>query len=157
MFMSNPPYWFWSIWSNLSVMNHLFFLMLSAVSIYCLLSAIIILVRLRSIRKSPLDEDPISIQRSVTALRNRSANVRQVIEATFYLFGVVFFLGLQSTPRTLGHSTNPLGMEVLPTFVLLFAFAANVFLILLVLHLVSWFVCNRLNSSSLQSNARHFT
>lgn len=151
--MSNPPYWLWSIWSNLSVVNRLFFLIPSAVSIYCFFSAIIILV-LRSISEAQPNEDPISIRRSVTALHNRAANMRHVIGASFYLFGIVFFLGLQSAPRVLGHSTNPLGMEVLPTFVLLFAFAANVFLVLLVLHLVSWFACNRLNSSRLHSNAR---
>ncbi len=143
--MSNPPYWLWSIWSNLSVLNRLFFLTLCAVSIYCLLSAIIILVRLRSIRKEQSNEDSISIRRSVAALHNRSANVRHVIGATFYLFGVVFFLGLQSAPLVLGHSADPLRMEILPTFVVLFAFAANVFLVLFVLHLVSWFVCNGIN------------
>jgi hypothetical protein len=90
----------------------------------------------------------------VAALHNRSANVRHVIGATFYLFGVVFFLGLQSAPLVLGHSADPLRMEILPTFVVLFAFAANVFLVLFVLHLVSWFVCNRLNSSWLHSNVR---
>jgi hypothetical protein len=155
MFVSDPPHWLWSIWPSLSVMNRLFFLVLSAITVYCLLSATIILVRFRYIRKEQPTEDPISIQRSAAALHNRSANVRQVIGATTYLFGVVFFLGLQSAPRTLGHSASPLGMEVLPTFVLLFAFAANVFLVLLALHLVSWFVCSRVNSSLLHSNARH--
>ena len=154
MFMSNPPYWIWSIWSNLSVMNHVFFLILLAVSTYCLLSAAIVLVRLRSIRKSPLDKDSISIRRTVATLHNRSANVSHVIGATFYLFGVVLFLGLQSAPRALGHSRNPLEMEILPTFVVLFAFAANVLLVLFVLHLLSWFVRNRLNSNWLHSEAR---
>jgi hypothetical protein len=151
--MSSPPYWLWSIWSDLSVLNHLFFLTLSAVIIYCLSSATIILVRFHTIGKAPY-EDSISIRRSVAALHNRSASVRHVIGATFYLFGVVFFLGLQSAPRVLGNSADSLRMEVLPTFVLLFAFATNVFLVLLVLHLVSWFVSNRLNSSSVYLNVR---
>ena len=154
MFMSSPPYWLWSIWPSLSLVNRLFLLVLSAVSIYCLLSAIVIHLRLRSIRKTQPNEDPISFRRSTAALHSRVANLRHVIGATFYLFGFVFFLGLQSAPRVLGHSASPLGMEVLPTFVLLFAFAANVFLVLLALHLVSWFVGNRLNSSWLHSNAR---
>jgi len=135
-------------------MNHVFFLILLAASIYCLLSAVIVLVRLRSIGKSQLNEDSISIRRTVAALHNRSANVSHVIGATFYLFGVVFFLGLQSAPRVLGHSRNPFEMEVLPTFVILFAFAANVLLVLLVLHLLSWFVCNQLNSNCPHSEAR---
>ena len=154
MFMSNPPYWIWSIWSNLSVMNHVFFLILLAATAYCLLSAAIVLVRLRSIGKSPLDEDSISLRRTVAALHNRSANMGHVIGATFYLFGFVLFLGLQSAPRTLGHSRNPLEMEVLPTFVVLFAFAANVLLVLLALHLLSWLVRNQLHSSWLHREPR---
>jgi hypothetical protein len=135
-------------------MNHVFFLILLAVSIYCLSSVVIVLVRLRSIGKSSLNEDPISIRRTVAALHNRSANVSHVIGATFYLFGVVFFLSLQAAPRALGHSRNPLEMEVLPTFVVLFAFAANVLLVILVLHLLSWFVRNRLNSNWSNSEVR---
>ena len=105
-------------------------------------------------RKVTVDEDSISLRRTVAALHNRSANMGHVIGATFYLFGFVLFLGLQSAPRTLGHSRNPLEMEVLPTFVVLFAFAANVLLVLLALHLLSWLVRNQLHSSWLHREPR---
>jgi hypothetical protein len=151
MIMPNPPYGLWSIWSNLSLLQHLFFLILFAVSIYSLWSATMTVVRLLSIEKLERNEDLISIHRSVVALHNRCANVRQVIGASFYLFGLVFFLGLQSAPRTLGHSTAPVGMQIFENFVTHFAFAANVFLVFLILHLVHWFECSRLNSSPVAS------
>ena len=74
-----------------------------------------------------------------------------VLGATFYLFGVVFFLDLQQAPMTLGLSASPPWTEILWNFELLFAFAANVFIVLLILHLVSWFVRNRLNANCAHS------
>jgi hypothetical protein len=123
-----------------------------AVSIYCFRSAVIVLVRLRSIEKSPLNEDP-SIRPTVAALHNRSSNLSHVIGATFYLFGVVLFLGLQQAPMTLGLSATPPWTEILWNFELLFAFATNVFIVLLALHFVSWFVRNRLNANCPHSKA----
>jgi hypothetical protein len=153
MFMSNPPYSLWSIWSSLSLMNHVFVLILIGVSIYCLSSAVIVLVRLRSIGKSTTNEDSISIQRTVTALHKRSANVSRAIQATSYLFGVVLFLALQQAPMTLGLSARPPWTEILWNFELLFTLAAHVFLVLLVLHVVSWFVHKQLNSNWSHSKA----
>lgn len=63
-----------------------------------------------------------------------------------YLFGLIFFLSLQSAPHTLGLSHTFPATEILNNFVVSFVFAANVFFILLVLHLVQWLVSSRLNS-----------
>ena len=153
--MDNPPYVFWSIWRELSLLQHLFFLILFAVSIYSLYSVALIMVRIRSIIKCCQIEDASSLQHSLTALHNRSANVRQLIGATFYLFGFIFFQGLPFAFNTLGLSKTPGWVYVLENLRLDFVFAANVFLIFLILHLIQWFVLNRLHSCVLRLNTRH--
>ena len=150
-----PALRLWSIWSNLTVLQHLFSLILCAVSAYSLFSATITIARLRSIENLNRNEDLVPIQRSVAALHTRCANVRQLIGATFYLFGLVFVLGLRSAPSISVLSTIPVGTRILQNFVLHFAFAANVYSIFLLLHLVQWFVRGRLNSSSLHFNSRY--
>ena len=151
--MSNPPYTLWSIWGYLPFLHRLFFLILSVVSIYSLFSATVIMVRLRSILNQRQIEDDSSLQRSMAALQTWSANVRQLIGATFYLFGFVFFLGLPLALRTL-DSSRPVGILILENFFIYFAFATNVFFIFLILHSVQWFVSGRLHAYAMSLNAR---
>ena len=152
--MSNPPYTLWSIWIELPLMHRLFFLIQAVVSIYSLFSATVILVRLRSIMNLRQSEDVSGLQHSMAALHNRLANVRQLIGAAFYLFGFVFFFGLRFALRT-PESNTPVGLLVLDNFFLYFAFAANAFVIFLILHSVQWFVFSRLQASALRLNAAH--
>ena len=72
MFMFNSHYTFWEILKSLSTLQLLFFLILTVVSIYSLLSATVILVRLRSLANRSKVEDVSSIQRSLTLLDTRS-------------------------------------------------------------------------------------
>ncbi len=156
MLIASPPYWLWSIWPDLSVLNHLFFVVLSAVALYCVWSSINILVSARTLRKVRPAEGVGPTREPMTALRNHAENMRQAIGAATYLFGFVFFVGLQFAPRTLGDGPSRLETQVLRTFVLLFAFAANVFLIFLAVHLLSWFACRQiqlLRSSQGESSA----
>lgn len=154
MFMSNPPYGLWSIWKDLSVLQHLFVVILAALSIYCLFSATFVILRLRSMASLNRNQDSVSSSRAVASLHTRCANMRLLIGATFWLFGFSFFLGLQQAPRTLGHGGATVGAEILGNFVLSFAFAANVFFVFLVLHLLHWLVCSRLDSFSSHPDAR---
>jgi hypothetical protein len=154
--MSNPPYTLWSIWIELPLMHRLFFLILAVVSIYSLFSATAILVRLRSIMNQRQSEHVSGLQHSMSALHMRSANARQLIGATFYLFGFVFFLGLRFALRT-PESHTPVGILVLENFFLYFAFAANAFFIFLILHSIQWFVFSRFQACALSLNARHIT
>ena len=149
MFMSDPPYWLWSIWRELSILNRLFLLILFTVSIYCLWSSGNTLGRLRSIRRVELNKDPILISQTLLVLHNRCANMRHVIASTFYLFGAVLFLGLETQPPVVGDGAVQPMRIIVANFELLFAFAANVFMALFLLHAVSWFVSCRVNASSM--------
>jgi hypothetical protein len=143
--MSDRHYSVWLIWPELPILPKLFLLALSVVSIYSLFSATLIVVRLRSLTPKRLAEDAYSFHNSLSALRIRSARMRQLLGATFYLFGLVFFLALHVAPFYIDLSGTPPWIVILRNFLVDFAFAANVFLVLLVLHLVQWFVSLRVH------------
>ena len=141
--MYNSPS-IWAIWRQLPLLQRLFLLMLSGVSLYSLFSATVVVLRLRSLAHPGTNDT--SLQQTVAALHKRCTNVQQLIRATFYLFGLVLFLGLQWAYVILGDSRTPAAWLVLKNFEVDFAFAANVFFVLLVLHFVQWFASSRLYS-----------
>lgn len=140
--MTEPPYALWSIWSALSHLQQAFLLVLGVVSSYSLFSAIKTLLRLRLIRGLG-SEESTRIRESISALSIHCASVRRATGATFYLFGLVLFLGLQTVGHTLGGGVM---QQVLGNFLLHFAFAANVFFVFLVLHSIQWLVSARVDS-----------
>ena len=130
--MFNP---LWSILKYLPTLQLLFCLILTVVSAYGLFSATLIVVRLRSLANRSKVEDLSSIQRPLATLHARSANLHQLVIATFYLFGFIFFLTLPFA-MTLGASKVPGWMFIFENLGYYFAFAANVFFVFLVLHSV---------------------
>jgi hypothetical protein len=149
--MANPSYALWSIWTELPTSARMFVPILAVVALYSLFSATAILVRLHSVVNPSQSNDVATLQRSVAALRARSSNLRQLILATFYLFGIVFFFGLWSVRWEADHSRA----TILDGFFVFFAFAANAFFVFLVLHSVQWFVSVRLQACALRLNASH--
>jgi hypothetical protein len=143
--MPNQSYALWSIWIELPLLHKLFFSVLFVVGVYSLLSAAKILARVRSLMAVGQSRDVPALQNDVAALYARSAHVRHLITATFYLFGIVFFWGLRFTLWTPDSKTSVF-LLVLENFFLYFAFAANVFFIFLVLHSVQWVVSARLHT-----------
>ncbi len=157
MFMFNSHYTFWEILKSLSTLQLLFCLILTVVSIYSLLLAIVMLVRLRSLTNRSKAEDLFSIQRSLAVLHTRSANLHQLISATFYLFGFIFFLTLPFAFITLDSSKIPGWTSVFQNLGFYFAFSANVFFVFLALHSVQWFVSARVRASALRLSAQNIT
>ncbi len=154
--MAYPSYALWSIWTELPTVLLLSTVILAVIAIYSLLSATAILVRLRSIMNPRQSKDVAALQRSAASLHSRSANVRQVTLATFYLFGIVFFFGLRFSLWTPESNSISVEMLILENFFQYFAFAANAFFIFLVLHSVQWFVSGRLRACALRLNSSHF-
>jgi hypothetical protein len=134
-------------------MPRLFFLILAVVAIYSLFSAIAILLSLRSIMNPSQSKYGAALQCSVAVLHARCANLRQIILATFYLFGIVFFFGLRSALWTPDSNGTSVGMLILENFFLHFAIAANAFFVFLALHSIQWFVSGRLQACALRVNA----
>lgn len=133
----NPPYALWTLWRALSTLNRSLVVILGGVFVYCVFTTIRTMLRLHRVWNRP-NQDRETVRDAIAVLATRYARLRQVIGATFYLFGIVLFLGLESITNTLGDGKDPLGIYVLDNFLLLCAFAANVFFIFLVLHSIQW-------------------
>ena len=86
-------------------------------------------------------------------ISKRVKNLQQTTIAAFYLFGLVLFACFQSAYMVAGDSSVPTGWIVVRNFHIHFAFAANAFSVLLVIHIIQWFVANRVSAVSLQSNS----
>ncbi len=93
-------------------------------------------------------EDIAAADGRLIALSNRCMNVGQIIGAAFYLFGLVFFVNLQTAFDVLGLSSRPSLQVTSENFMLHFIVAANVFFIFFALHLIQWFVWYRLKTYS---------
>jgi hypothetical protein len=83
MVMTRPPYVLWSIWKQLSDLQHLFLLALCALCIYSGFSAVSIILGLRSVESPSSDEDIASAKHRIGLLRHRWANLRYVTTAAF--------------------------------------------------------------------------
>jgi hypothetical protein len=95
----------------------------------------------------------VSAQENLVRIRKGVRTLQQATVATLYLFGVALFAGFQFAYFTIEHSSTPIGWIVLRNFQIHLAFAENVFLILLIFHLVQWFLANQVAAYSLQSNS----
>src|ERR1700722_11299735 len=120
-----PNYMLWSFWGGVPALPKLFLLILAVVGIRTLYSATIILVRLRSLKNHVKDDS--SVRRLMAALQNRSANMRQLIVATFYLFGLMFFMALPSAFNSIALTKVPGVTLIMEHLSVHFAVAANAF------------------------------
>jgi hypothetical protein len=143
-----PPYPIWSAWPYLSAYEHLFLLALGALTVYFLYATVVTISRCRECRaKSHKGDGGADIQRMVAALRMRCMRLRRLNEAGVCLFGVVFFWGLLLAYYTIGATeSTPVGYLVLLNFHVHLIFALNVSFLFLVLHLLGWFMVNRVDA-----------
>jgi hypothetical protein len=132
----------WTIWVELSAAPRMFLFLLALVVLYTVFVAVVTELRLRSLARSA---QPSEIPRTIEVLQARLADTKQIISATFYLFGVVLFVALKNAYRTM-DSNKPVGSLILDNFFVDFVFAANVFGIFLLLHSVQWFSVSRVRT-----------
>jgi hypothetical protein len=135
----------WSIYHQLSVGHKLFVLILVVVSVYSIITAGSVLRRVRSLAASGNNETRSSVQHCVAALDRRCLNLRQLLWAAFFLFGFLFFLELPQATFT-PDGRESVGFMILGNFLLRFVYAANIFCVLLVLHVVQWFTWSRVRA-----------
>jgi hypothetical protein len=133
------------------LLSKLFLFFLCAVSIYTLISLVRVLFRLRSLKKLASAESPtVGVRLTLATLQHRTTNLRHLLIFAFYLFGFCFFLQIPTAFIVLGDSKlSPLSFIFmqLATF---FEYAADVFLLFLLLHTLQWFVSNRLQAFTRQ-------
>ena len=95
-----------------------------------------------------------TLRDALAVLATRYARLRQALGATFYLFGLVLCLGFANIAKVVGDGKDSLGILVLDNFLLLCAFAANIFFIFLVLHSIEWAGSAVLDSLSRRVSSR---
>jgi len=132
------------MWVPLGPFARFFLLLLALVAVRTVYFALVVLVRLQSLQRA---ENENSSQKSLALLNHRAANSRQTILAMFYLFGLTFFLQIQSAFWT-PENDRPVGLMVLENFRVYFRCAAAIFFCFFVLQLVQWFVTARIRKAS---------
>ena len=143
MLDSCSPVPIWLIWKQLPMLEKLPFLVLCILGGYSFFFAITV-VRL---------QNAASVQANGVRLSTSVRNLQRAIVATLYLTGFGIFAGLQFAFCIIGDGRVPIGFLVIRNLQLHFAFASNAFLILLIVHVVQWFVANRVNALRSQTNS----
>jgi hypothetical protein len=134
------------IWLELPILPKLCCFIVFVVSFYTIISAVRIMMRLRSIEKDGLSRSYLFI---FATLQAKCTRMHQLIGATFYFFGFVLFVTLPDAPKVNINSNLPASVYVWENFRIYFAFAAATFLVFLALHSAQWFVSSRVNADSL--------
>lgn len=149
LLQSNDSAWY-GMWPFLPPLARLFLILLFLLAVYTVYVASVVLVRLRSLRTVQNDN---SFRKCLALLSHRAANLRQIIVAMSYLFGLTFFLLVQIAFWTPDNNRG-VGLMVLENFKFDFRFAADVFLVFLALHGVQWFVSFRICKAALRLDTR---
>jgi len=139
MFNYAPPYSFWSMWRYFSTSERLFFVVLGLIGLYAVFSLATAL-RVWKTKGAIQQRSNAEVEHMFVAPRRRCIRLRNLIGATFYLFGTVLFLNLQLAYISIDNSTTPGGWLVLQNFGTHFVFAFNVFFAFLILHIIAWAV-----------------
>jgi hypothetical protein len=138
----------WStLWYSLGPITQLFLLFLAVVAAYTIYFAAVVLERLRGLRIAQNDHPS---QKSLAQLGHRLANLRQIILAMFFFFGLTFSLGIQRAFWTPESKDRSVGLMVLENFRVSFRFAVIVFLVFLTVHLLQWFLAARIRAAELR-------
>jgi hypothetical protein len=127
-------------WRELPLLLRLFALFLWVVSVYTLVLLSTVLWRLRS---------SVTPQQSV-GFQNRVAGVRQLLLFTAYLFGCSWFFQIPGAFVIIGDSGRSGFSIIIEQLGVYFSYAADVFLVLLLLHSAQWFVSAHLQREALR-------
>lgn len=146
--MYDPPYAIWSIWRSCGWLLRFVLILQAGLIVYSLSSAVITILRLRSVTEAKSNLNLDVSGKTVRALQRRWWFIRQATTATFYLFGFVLFLSLQNVGMTLGDGGfSSAAHQILDNFIFSCAFAANVFGGFLMLHTIQWAISSRVSAS----------
>jgi hypothetical protein len=141
-YFGDPPYALWSIWHQISPLQHWLVYTLCALCVYSGYCVVSTIVRLHSVKHLGAD----AASRCMAMLRGRCANLRHAIVTELYLSGIVIFVSFQFIPMYL--MGNDVESQMLAKFLVDSAFATNVLAVFLILHLAQWFLFNRISAYS---------
>lgn len=139
--------WF-GVWNSAGPAGQIFLFLLMLVGLYAVYFAAFACLRLRTLR--PI-RDADAVRKALASLNHRSANLRQLVVAMFFLFGFFYLLQIRSvyaTPDT--TRPIPVGLMVLENLEGYFLHAAPLFLVFFVLHALAWFASSKIRAATLQ-------
>jgi hypothetical protein len=148
MLTRNPA--IWSIWPELGIVAKLSLFIPVLVGIYIFASSIFIMVNLWSLAKSRQSGNSEALIRAVSRLTTKSNNLRNLLGATFYVFGFMLFASFPNAFFIIDNSNIPIGTLILHNLNAQFALASNVFFIFFALHCIQWFVSSRIRAFDLR-------
>jgi len=140
-----------SFWMFLPPLTRLYLLFLCLVCTFSLYKGSRIILRLRSIKRENGVKEHHLILRSLAVLRREAENLSQLLHVTFLLFGVSFLTQIPAAFMILEDSRRPVLTSIFSNLAVYIAYAADVFLVLLVLRLLQWFVSFRISTTMLRS------
>ncbi len=146
-------YGFSAVWKSLGLLSRGFCLVFVIAIIYCLFSATKAMLRLRSLRRLNPVQHLVSVSLALAEVRDQMANVRQVINATFYFFGFLLFDNLQQIANFSIHTKASMDWRIFQNFIFDCSLAESAFFVFLFLHLSQWFVSGRVNACARRLNA----
>jgi hypothetical protein len=122
------------------------FLLLILLLLYAFCFAVVASVRIRSLRRRPIDRD--SVRPSLEQLNRRATNLRQMIRVMFFLFGSVFFQQLPAAFTLLNTTDSTRDwIRICENMATYFEFAAEAFLIFFAIQCLPWFISSRIGSA----------
>jgi hypothetical protein len=136
-------------WTEQLPICKLYALYLGSISIYTLFSLSRIVARVSSVKKQTATEDQANRSQLLTLTRNKSDNLRQLTMFSTLLFGLVFFLQVRANFVSLSDSSLTGWAFIYQSLETYFDFAACVFLVLLILHVLEWIVSAHLRRLTL--------
>jgi hypothetical protein len=139
-------------WHQLPLLGKCYALFLGVAAIYIIISLSHMLLGVYSLKKQPETGEHRNRSLVLALLRKRAENLHQLIFFKVLLFGLTFFFQSPAAFLTFGDSKYPYWSQILQNLAVHFAFATDIFLVLLFLHSAQWFVSARLSSAEI-----HFT
>jgi hypothetical protein len=133
-----------AFWIELFALCKLYALYLEAVTIYTLFSLSRMLVRLPFLKKRTACEVDENRYRLFALLHNKCDNLHQLIFFSTLLFGLIFFLQFPAVFRGFGDSSETGWTVIFHGLGTYFTFAADVLLVLTMLHTAEWIVSAQL-------------
>ena len=133
------------LWPALPPLPRLFVIILGVVAVVAIRSLVLVAGLLGVVGKAEVQpsSSPGVFRTHVLLLQQRLGGVHHLLLWASYLFGLCFFLSLPGAFKTLDHSSTPTFILVFENLQDRFAFAAYVFLVLLILYSLYWIVSSR--------------
>jgi len=133
-----------SYWLQLPFFGKFFAFFLFMVAVYVLSALTGIWYRLHSSRNHTSEGESSSAERTLRIFQNKSATLHQLIFFAALVFGLIFFVQIPAAFVSVVNSKFLPWNEYFQNLAVQFPFAADVFIVLIILHVAEWITSTHL-------------